>query len=165
MKKLGAAAALFALVVLLAACDSGGGPPPKPVYPATINLSGDITLDGATFVRGNLSNCAGAGRFADLIAGAPVTVSNRAGQPLAVGSISYGIGTNVYQNHLDECTFRFHVLRVPRTSSYIIKVAQQAPVSRDFLSLYRYGGTLQFKLPPKVVTTTTTLPLPAASTG
>ena len=114
VKKLGVAVALVALVVLLAACGGGGGKKLKPIYPAAINMSGDITLDGATFVRGNLSDCAGAGRFADLVKGAPVTVSNRAGEPLAVGAISYGIGTNVYQNKLDECTFRFHVPHVPR---------------------------------------------------
>ena len=135
MRKLATGISLVALVALLAACSGGDGPPPKPVYPPFINIVGDLTVSGAQYVRGNLSDCAGAGRYADLVKGAPVTVSNRVGVPLAVGKITYGVGTNVYRNKLDQCTFRFVAPQVPHAAVYQVVIGQQAPVLRDFLTL------------------------------
>jgi hypothetical protein len=157
VKKLGVAV-LAVLPVLLAACRGGGEePPPKPVYPATIQMVGDVTIRGANSVRGNLSDCAGAGTYADIYKGGPVTVSNQVGRPLAIGKVEYGLGTNVYQNRLDECTFRFRILSVPRAQSYQIVIGRQPPLLRSFLGVYASGGAVTATLPENVPTTTTAI--------
>jgi hypothetical protein len=159
VKKLGIAM----LVLLLTAACRGGGeakPPARPVYPDYINISADLTLSGATYVRGNLSECAGAGPYADVVKGAPVLVSNREGRPLALGRVAYGVGTNVYRNRLDQCTFRMRIPRTPRAMVYAISVGRQKPFPVSFLHLLGSRGTAAFALPRKVVTTTTTVTFP-----
>jgi len=152
--KLAAGVSLVVLVALLAACGGGSGRP-KPVYPATINVYGDVQLNGAASVRGNIADCAGAGRYADLVAGAPVTVSNQAGVPLVVGKITYAVGTNVYQNQLDQCTLRYLAWGVPRAASYQITIARQAPIAARFVDLIHSGGVRDVTLPPPAAVTTT----------
>jgi hypothetical protein len=151
--------------MLLSGCFLGGGggdaKPKKPVYPHYINIQGDLTVNGRYYVRGNLSDCAGAGPFADIVRGAPVLVSDQVGRPLAVGRVAYGVGTNVYQNRLDQCVFRFRVPNVKRAPVYQIRVARQQPVFRSFYILWRYGGSTGFALPLPTTTTTTTIPLSA----
>jgi hypothetical protein len=160
VRKLATGISLVALVALLAAC-SGDSAPPKPVYPATLNLHGDVTLNGPANVRGNISDCAGAGRYADLARRAPVTVSNQSGVPIAVGRILYSVGTNVYQNQLDQCTFRYAAYNVPRARSYQIVIGRQAPILAQFLDLVRTNGAVGLNLPPTTVPTTTPfLPVP-----
>lgn len=157
MKKLAAGVALVAFALPLGAC-GGDDTPPKPVYPSVINIVGDLSLTGATLVRGNLSDCAGAARYADLVKGAPVTVSNQVGEPLALGKIQYTVGTNVYQNQLDQCTFRFAAYSVPRAASYQITIGQQGPFPAAFYNLVLSRGAIDLKLPAPPATTTT-LPL------
>jgi hypothetical protein len=154
VKKVAAGVAVVALGLSLGAC-GGDDSPPKPVYPSIINITGDITLTGPTYVRGNLSDCAGAGVYADLAKGAPVTVSNEAGVPIAVGKVQYSVGTNVYQNQLDQCTLRYAAYAVPRAASYQVVVGQQAPVPARFYDLVVSRGRLDFKLPAPPSTTTT----------
>lgn len=160
MRKLAAGISLVALIALLAAC-SGGSSKPKPVYPAALNIHGDVTLNGPANVRGNISDCAGAAQYSDLAKDAPVTVSNEAGVPLAVGKISYGVGTNVYQNQMDQCTFRYQTFNVPRSRSYQIVIGRQAPIAAQFLDLVRTNGSLSVSLPPSAVPATTTTSRPA----
>jgi hypothetical protein len=159
VKKLGVAV-LAVLPLLLAACGGGDEPPPKPVYPATINIQGDVTVRGVNYVRGSLSECAGAGTFADVYKGGPVTVSNEVGRPLAIGKVEYGVGTNVYQNRLDECTFRFRVANVPRALAYQVRIGRQTPFVQSFDRIYRNGGGMQFTLPIRPATTTTSAVIP-----
>jgi hypothetical protein len=158
VRKLGLLA--MPLLLLLAGCFGGDGDdaaPTRPVYPAAINIQGDLTVNGASYVRGNLSDCAGAGPYADVIRGAPVLVTNQNNRPVAIGRVAYGIGTNVYRNRLDQCTFRFRVGAVPRQQAYYISVGRQKPQFISFPTLYRYAGTLQYTLPPRAPATTTTL--------
>jgi hypothetical protein len=162
VKKLGITMLVVPLVLLAAACGGGDdGPPPKPVYPDFIDISADLTLSGANYVRGNLSECAGAGAYADVVKGAPVLVSNKVGKPLVVGAIAYGVGTNVYRNRLDQCTFRLRVPHTPRAMTYQLTIGRQKPIAVSFLGLVRSRGTASFALPPRTAATTTTTPLPA----
>ena len=160
MKKLGIGMLVVPLVLLMAACGGGDSPPPAPVYPDFMNVQGDLTLKGQSYVRGNLSDCAGAGPYADLNKGAPVLVSSRRGKPLAIGKIVYGVGTNVFRNRLDQCTFRLRVARVPRVNEYRIGVGSQEPFTVSFVTLYRFRGVVAFTLPVPTTTTTSTFPLP-----
>jgi hypothetical protein len=159
VRKLGLLA--MPLLLVLSGCflrdDGDDAAPRAPVYPAAINIQGDLTVNGASYVRGNLSDCAGAGPYADVIRGAPVLVTNQNKRPVAIGRVAYGIGTNVYRNRLDQCTFRFRVAAVPRQQSYYISVGRQQPQFITFPTLYRYAGTLQYSLPPRPRPTTTTL--------
>ncbi len=160
MKKLGIGMLVVPLVLLMAACGGGDEPPPKPVYPAFIDVQGDLTLKGENYVRGNLSDCAGAGPYADLVKGAPVLMSNMLGKPLAIGTIQYGVGTNVYRSRLDQCTFRFRVPGVPRSVEYQIIVGSQEPRTASFHALYTQKGGIGWELPVPTTTTTSTFPLP-----
>lgn len=163
MTKLAAGVSLVVLVALLGACSGGNDAPPKPIYPPFINISGDLTLNGATSVRGNISDCAGAARYADLAKKAPVTVSSASGVPLAVGAIAYAVGTNVYRNQLDQCTFRYNVFHVPRAGTYQITIGRQKPFLAKFLTLLHTRGVMNVELPPTTVPTTTTfLPVPTS---
>jgi hypothetical protein len=166
VKKLAAGVAMAALVVVLGAMvlgacsDDGDALPPKPIYPPTVNVTGNLTLGGEQYVRGNISDCAGAAQYADLLNGAPVTVSNTKGVPLAVGKITYSVGTNVFRNRLDECTFRFTVLNVPQDrTGYNLTIAGQPRYSYSFEYLFNARGQVSMVLPPKPPVTTTTLPL------
>jgi hypothetical protein len=162
VKKLGFALLLLLVVGLgavgLSSC-GGDDEPPEIVYPEAITLRGEVILTGATNVRGGLSECVGAGPYADLYPGAPVVVTDGQGKPLTVGKITYGVGTNFYLNQLDQCTFKVELGSVPYAETFQIVVSRQDPVSIPFLSLWRRSGQFSFNFPRPVMpvpTTTTT---------
>jgi hypothetical protein len=161
VKKLGVALLLVVAVGLatvgLTACNDDEGPP-QIVYPKELTIRGEVILNGATNVRGGLAECVGAGAFADLYPGAPVIVNDTEGKPLAVGKITYGVGTNFYLNQLDQCTFKVQMGVVPFSETYQIVVSRQDPVSISFLPLWRQLGIFSFNLPRPVAPTTTTTP-------
>jgi hypothetical protein len=155
VKKVGAVA-LLGLGGLLAACNSGGSAtPPTTLLPPSVSFRGEVTVSGANNVRGSLSECAGAGRFADMAVGAPVTVTNPKGKALGIGKVQYAVGTNVYQGHLDQCTFRYFVVSVKTAKMFYVRVGQQkaVPVLASYLVANRYN--FAYTLTP----TTTTPPL------
>jgi hypothetical protein len=166
VRNLGVALLLLVLVGLsaagLSACGGGDDGPPEIVYPEAINLRGEVILSGATNVRGGLSECVGAGAYADLFPGAPVVVNNEQGRPLTVGKITYGVGTNFYLNQLDQCTFKVELGRVPRADTFQLVISRQDPVAIPFLSLWRRRGEFSFNFPRPTTTTTTTTTAPAA---
>jgi hypothetical protein len=158
--------AFVALGVLLAAVLSGCSTTNKTVVqkakaPKTTNLAVDVRLSGATNVRGDISTCVGAGQFADIAAKTKVVVTNQQGQPLALGSISYGIGTDYYQDVLDECSFRVFVPAVPRAKGYTMIIGRQRPVPFPRAGVVATNGIFGFDLnkpnvPNPIYTTTTT---------
>jgi hypothetical protein len=164
VKKLGVVA-LAVLPLLLTACNRGGDDTPPPTLPATINIRGNVTVRGPNYVRGSLSECAGAGAYTDYYKGGVVTVSNRQGRPLAIGRIQYGVGTNVYQNRLDECTFNFFVPSVPRAGTYQIAVGRLAPMLTTFKGLLSRNGLFETIVPTPTTSTTTPLLLPPVTPG
>lgn len=129
--------AAVAVGAVLSAC-GGGASEPK-----TIAFRGDVTLHGVTRVRGDLVRCVGVGPFADLKAGTKVSVTTPAGRTIAAGTIRYGLGTNLFEERLDECTFRFRVGKVPRVPSYLVKIGHlnPQPVTQDQVVLGR--GTVE----------------------
>jgi hypothetical protein len=172
-------AALLAAVVLGAAACGGGNDAqlPTTTLPAVTNLRGEVILNGANFVRGNLADCAGAGPYADLVQNAPVLVNDPQGRPLAVGKILFAVGTNVYLNQLDQCTFKIEVQGIPRYTTYQIVVAQQKPFPATFFDIWTKQGQISWSLnrapgaptttttrTPGTSTTTTTTPAPSFST-
>ena len=162
MKKLGGVL-LLVLALALAGCNNGGDQTPAPTLPATLNLRGEIILTGNTNVRGGLSDCVGAGAYADLYAGAPVVVSNLKGRPIIIGKIEFGVGTNFYLNQLDQCTFGVRLSNVPRIDNYLFTIGRQDPVPYSFEALYKYRGLFTLGFPRRaaaVATTTTTAARP-----
>jgi hypothetical protein len=125
MKKL----AIIAAVALLAACNSGNGTSARARIPKQFQFLGSYKISGVNNVGGDLSQCRGAGEFADVAVGTPVTVAKFTGKPIAVGHVEVGLGTNIYQSTLDECTFRFSVANVPRAKSYLITVGRHGPTA------------------------------------
>lgn len=155
MKKLGVVLLLLPALVL-AGCGSGDDAPPAPSLPATLNLRGEVILSGATNVRGGLSECVGAGAFADLYPGAPVIVNNAEGRPIIISKIEYAVGTNFYLNQLDQCTFSVRLANVPRLDSYQFVFGRQDPIPYTFADLYRLNGLFTFGFPRRAPATTTT---------
>jgi hypothetical protein len=163
-------AALLAAVVLGAAACNGGGDAqlPTSTLPAITNLRGEVILNGANFVRGNLADCAGAGPYADLVTNAPVLVNDPQGRPLAVGKILFAVGTNVYLNQLDQCTFKIEVQGIPRYATYQIVVAQQKPFPATFFDIWTKQGQISWSLnraPGSPTTTTTRTPGTSTTTS
>jgi hypothetical protein len=116
---------MAAMLLALTACSTGDDTPAAPPIPKSFNFIGDFRLSGARWVGGDLQNCGGVSYFVDVHPTARVTVTNQNGKPLATGSITYGSGTNFYQDTLDECLFRFVVLNVPRAKSYFVIIGRQ----------------------------------------
>lgn len=159
MNKVGAAL-LLVLSGLLVACSGGGGSAtPTTTLPPTVVIKGNVAISGPRNVRGNLSDCVGVGPYADLRTGAPVTVTTPAGKPLGIGKIILGVGTNVYQDQLDQCTFRYIVLSVKTRRNYIVKVAQQRPLPVALTYLIATRGNFDINLTPTTTTTFPTNPL------
>jgi hypothetical protein len=158
--------AIVAFGVLLAAVLSGCSTSnktetQKAAVPKTFNLAVDVRLSGATNVRGDVSTCVGAGKYADVAAKTKVVVTNQNGQPLSIGSISYGIGTDYYQDVLDECSFRIFVPAVPRAKGYTMIIGRQPPVPFPRAGVVKTGGAFGFDLnkpnvPNPIYPTTTT---------
>ncbi len=92
---------------------SGDDAPATPPIPKSFNFIGDFRLSGSAYVGGDLKNCGGVGYFVDVHPTARVVVTNQNGKPIASGGVTYGSGTNYYQDTLDECLFRFVALHVP----------------------------------------------------
>jgi hypothetical protein len=149
------AALLLALSGLLVAC-SGSSAPKAPPLPAVMNIKGDVSVSGPQNVQGSLSACVGVGKYADLRPGASATISNVRGKLLGVGKIILGVGTNVYQGQLDQCTFRYFIFTFKtEKKGYMLKVADQQPIPVNLQYLIANRGTVSWTLTP---TTTTTLP-------
>jgi hypothetical protein len=168
MKRVRLAALLAVVVLVTAACNERSAKylVTTTTWPATTNLRGELILNGANLVRGNLSDCAGAGPYADLVEDAPVLVNGADGRPLAVGKIFYAVGTNVYQNRLDQCTFKILVSGIPRQDTYQVIVGQQKPLPTTFFDIYARQGQVRWYLNPVPgsPTTTTTIPFPTSTT-
>jgi len=136
--------AFVLFVPLLAACNRGDSGPEAPVIPASFTFKGEVRLSGAGNVFGGLDNCAGVGRYADIHRGASVTVTNQIGKPIAIGEVSYGLGTNYYRDVLDECTFRLDVASVPRAKAYIVIIARGQPQPISLASIVATNGQLVY---------------------
>jgi hypothetical protein len=146
--------ALLALLVPLAACSSDGDAADKPVIPASFAFQVDVRLSGSANVRGNLSNCAGAGAFVDVFRGTQVVVANTKGVPLAMGRITTALGTNTFEGLLDECTFQFRIVGVPKAPGYFLLLGRQ-PIKPIPLSLVvATTGRMAYDLNPPLVRVT-----------
>ncbi len=138
------------LTLALAGC-SKSAEVEKPKIPATFTFNGDVRLSGSANLTGDLSNCVGVGRFVDLYQGAKVVVTNQKGRPLALGAITEGLGTNYFQDVLDECAFRVRVPDVPRARSYFIMLGRQPPKPLTLAEVVTGNGYVRFDANPPTV--------------
>jgi hypothetical protein len=134
------------LPLVFAACTSDDPESETPPLPSSYTFNAEAKLSGAANVRGDLSNCTGAGQFADMYKTAPVTVTDVNLKPIAVGSLLDGLGTNVFQNVLDECTFRFVVRNVPSTGGYYVIVGRQRPKAVARITVQATNGRFQIEV-------------------
>jgi hypothetical protein len=141
---------LVLLVAVAPACGGDSGPKGPPI-PATFMFKGDVRLSGASYVYGDLANCSGLGPYADIYKGAFVTVTNQVGKPIAIGRVAYGLGTNYYQDVLDECTFRLDIFNVPRAKAYLVVVGRSVPAQFSLASVVATSGVLVFDANPPLV--------------
>jgi hypothetical protein len=141
-----------ALILVLAGCNKDEGPE-KPKIPAAFNIRGDVRLSGSQNVTGDLSNCAGVGAFVDVYKGNSVVVTDQDGKPLANGTITDGLGTNYYEEILDECSFRIRVANVPRAKSYFVVVARQRAHPITLAEVVAGDGYVRFDANPPTVRT------------
>lgn len=152
MKKL----VIGALLLVLAACSSGGGSSAaaKPKLPKIVDFQGEMRIQGPGNVQGDLSNCTGAGPYADVRRGSEISVTNAKGKPLATGLVAYGLGTNIYGSYLDECVFKFYVHNVPRASSFLLRVSKHPPMVVPLATVVATGGKVSVDLnePPPLAT-------------
>jgi hypothetical protein len=142
--------AIAASVVLLAACNKDDAPE-RPKIPASFNIRGDVRLSGSQNVTGDLSNCAGVGAYVDVYKGGNVVVTDQDGKPLANGTITDGIGTNYFEEILDECSFRIRVANVPRAAGYFVVVARQPAQPITLGEVIAGDGYVRFDANPPTV--------------
>jgi hypothetical protein len=143
--------AIAVLLPALAGC-SNDPEVEKPAIPASFYVHGDLRLSGSRNVTGDLSNCAGVGPYADIYKGAVVVVTNQNGKPISRGAVTASVGTNYYQNVLDECAFNISVLNVPRVKrGYFIVLARQPAHWIPLSSMVVFNGLVRFDLNPPTV--------------
>lgn len=150
MKKLTSGVLVMVFVVLGAACNRNEGPQ-KPDIPAAFTFRGDVRLSGSKYVFGGLDNCAGVGPYSDIYTGAFVTVTNQVGKPIAIGKVEFGLGTNYYQDVLDECTFRIVVANVPQARAYYVVLARLAAHPFTLRDVVDVNGRITFDANPPLV--------------
>jgi hypothetical protein len=142
--------AAIALLLVLAGCNKDEGPE-KPKIPSEFIFSGELRLSGSQYVAGNLSSCLGVGPFVDIHKGARVIVTDQDARPIAAGSIIDGLGTNYYEELLDECVFRLRVPEVPRAKSYFLVVGRQGPKPVSLASVAATNGVIRIDVNPPTV--------------
>ncbi|MEN9645818.1 MAG: hypothetical protein RL238_2487 [Actinomycetota bacterium] len=126
-----AAAALA--VAALAGCsgdDNDGGA-------ATRTLDGTFTI---RFAGGNDAPCAPADDHPDLVDGAPVVVTDGAGNVVAQGTL--GDGTAKF----DACVRSFEVVGVPDVAGFRVSVGSYGPIDVTADALEAAGGALDLRL-------------------
>jgi hypothetical protein len=138
------------LAVALAGC-SKSPEVERPTIPASFVVRGDVRLSGPNNVTGDLSNCAGVGPYADLYKGANVVVTNQKGRPIARGTITDGLGTNYFEETLDECALRIRVPVVPRAKGYFFVLGRQAPHPITLAEMVAGNGSVRFDANPPIV--------------
>jgi hypothetical protein len=144
-------AAIAVLLPVLAGC-SNDPEVEKPAVPSKFYLHGDVRLSGSGNVTGDLANCSGVGPYADIYKGASVVVTDADGKPISRGAVTAGVGTNYYQNVLDECAFNIVVLNVPRTKKgYFIVIARQPAHWVPVAGVILFNGLVRFDVNPPIV--------------
>ncbi len=151
MRKLASTVLVVLLVGLAAGCTDNSGPA-GPKIPATFLFRIDARLSGDRYLFGGLGVCTGVGQYADIHKGAWVTVTNQVGKPIAVGTVTIGVGTNYYEGALDECTFRLLVRNVPRAKAYLVILGREAPQPFTLAEVVDGAGVLAFDANPPLVT-------------
>jgi hypothetical protein len=106
-------------------------------------VSGTATLTGAVPNRPGVtvigSSCAGAGGYADVREGAPVTVADATGTVVATGSLGPGRATSSAT-----CSFLFTLPAVPAGSPfYLVEVGHHGAVTYTGADLQTYGAALR----------------------
>jgi hypothetical protein len=142
------ATAVAVLVATLAGC-SKDPEVEQPKIPTKFYVHGDVRLSGPGNVTGDLGTCSGVGEYSDVYRGAAVVVTDQDGKPLSRGAVTAGVGSNYYQNVLDECAFNIAVLNVPRPKKgYFIVIGRQPAhwVPRE--AVVWFNGLVRFDLSP-----------------
>jgi hypothetical protein len=134
-----------ALTVTVASGCGGGS---SDAAPQRLDLRGEVRLAGAPNVHGDLTTCAGVGRFSDVKAGGRVLVTDGKNRKVARGRISSGLGTNYYDNALDECTWRIVVERVPRRPTYRFVIGRHPAQQIRLSEILAARGTFSIDITP-----------------
>lgn len=121
-------AGVAVIVMALAGCGKGDAPAAPPT-PASMNITGTLTLRTTSIGTGSAdlptdgSPCYGTGGYSDIADGAQVTVTDAAGKVVGLGKLSAG----AYQT--DSCVFPFTVSGVVSGSQfYGIEVTHRGAV-------------------------------------
>lgn len=131
VKALSIAGAAVVVVIVGVIVLVGTGGSSKPKAPATIAITGTMTLSqgGSDFADQNFltsagRRCNGNGGYDDLSTGAGITVTNPVGTVIATGSLGVGrlVGANKY---FGECVFSFTIPAVPIAKIYGIEVSHR----------------------------------------
>lgn len=114
-------ALLGAVILLGAACGSQ-------------TLHGSLTLTTSDGVSRSGTACSGSGGYADLTAGAPVTVRNESGAIIATGALDAGTSDSTYPTVV--CHFTYTISNVPDAKFYSVEVSHRGGLtySKDQLN-------------------------------
>jgi hypothetical protein len=150
---------VLVLVAVLAACSSSHTATPKAAKaPKQFQFVADVRLNGAQNVHGDLTQCVGVGKFADVKPGARVTVTSPSGKVLKVGYIKLGLGTNLYKGSLDQCNFRYYVTGVPTQKAWVITIGRSHATTVHRSYVIYTSGHIGYSINGELVTPTTTAP-------
>jgi hypothetical protein len=147
---------IAALVMVPIACSgSSKASTAAPKIPKVFNFIASTRLNGAQNVRGDLTSCVGVGDFADVRPGALVTVADLSGKVLATSRVGVGLGTDLYQGVIDQCSFGFNVANVPGQKAWLVTVGKDHTVTVHRSSVIATDGRIDYSLNGELVTPTT----------
>jgi hypothetical protein len=115
---------------------------PQPPY----SISGRLSLITATLVPAG-SACSGQGPYADIQAGAPITITDAGGRVIGLSHLGTGrprlTGEGVPAG---TCDFEFVVGGVPEVEVYSIRFERRGTLQYSLAEMKQYGWTVRLEL-------------------
>jgi len=105
---------LLGTILLLTACGSS-------------TLHGSVTLTTGDGLTRSGNACSGSGGYADLTAGAPVTIKNESGAIIATGTLDAGVSDSIYPTVV--CHFTYTISNIPTAKFYMVEVSHRGALT------------------------------------
>src|SRR5262245_2209410 len=115
---------------------------PQPPY----SISGRLSLITATLVHAG-SACSGQGQYADIQAGAPITITDAAGGVIGVGHLGTGRPRLTGEGApAGTCDFEFVVGGIPEVDIYGIRFERRGTLTYSLAEMKQHGWRVRLEL-------------------